>query len=109
LLRRTDAGHHEEMGRLVGSRAQDDFSTSPDPLDLPVARIFNTDRARAFEDDASSLGAHEHREVLAFLHDRMQIGPRRTGATARLGGELHAADAVLYSAVLIPAGRQPQA
>ena len=98
LLRRADAGEHQQLRGLVGAGGQDDLARGVDLLDRPGVVDLDAAGAVAVEEDPQRERVGDDRQVLA-LHGRMQVAHRRARAHAVLLRHLVAAEALLARAV----------
>jgi hypothetical protein len=106
LIGGAEAGEQQQLGRVVGARADDDLALAPDLLQLVVSQHLDADRAPALEQDLGGEGIGEHLHV-SPLERRTQVRDRRAAAPAVSLGELKPARSFLGRAVVIIARPDP--
>ena len=105
MLLRPDAGQHQQLRRVDGAAAQDDFARGGRGADLAVAPEPHADGAPAFEQDLLGQRPGDDAQIGA-LHRRAQIADGGRAAPAIARRRLVVADAVLARAVeIVVAGK----
>ena len=99
VVRRPDAGEHEQLRRADGP-ARDDDLRGVQALEPAVVRELDPDAARAVEEQPSGVRADEHSQV-GLLGHVAEVGGGRALANAVLDAVLHVGDAVLPRPVVV--------
>ncbi len=81
LVRGTDAGQHQQLRRVIRTCAHDDLSVCEDPLQVAITYVLHTDGLAVFDQNPVGERVCFDPKILAPPEDRVQIGPRGTGAT----------------------------
>ena len=106
LVRRADAGEHQDMRRIERAARQNDFPARRHPPVLSAATVADTHGAAVFDHDAVDVGLGLELEV-GPGQSRPQERVRRAPAPSVVDILLHAADAHIVAAVEIVKPRQP--
>ena len=95
-----DTGQHQYLGRIHGTRGEDDLAIGPDRNPLALAHIFDAWCRVSLEDEPGHLRAGAHFEVGSFAR-RPKVGIRGRAPQAVAHGDLVDRSAVLFLAVVV--------
>ncbi len=99
MLRRTDAGEHQQFRRVEGRGRNDHFAVCAYRLDGTLA--FNLDACRAAIGDHDLARKAVHERNIAALQSRPQIRVCRGPAATVMDRLLHQAEALLLRAIIV--------
>ena len=108
LITRSDTGKHQQLGRIIGAAADNDFLFARDRLQLPVLGILDCHRAVALKPDTMDAGMYFDAEVAAPAHHRIKVTRLHAGALPVLHGKLIDADTFLAGTIEVRIGLMVQ-
>ncbi len=106
MIGRADAGEHQNLRRVEGAAAEDDFALGIGVQRLAALFIVHAGGPVALHRDARDMGPHLDRKILP-LHRRMEIADRGRAALAVADRILGAAEALPRAAVVVAGDRRP--